>query len=310
MILRSCRNISRIDFEGFLDYYDALVKAKYCPKLSYSVWKSLKNIMLKNDDIKTLTVYSTEEKEFLEFILENSPYMYTRISIEYAQDDVKDSAFFDSLLEYFPFLTYKVEENVKVKDEYVNNRKEDNIMNPMKNFNFGPCGDTVKLSPYGMAVHSNKGWVSYDTNSGDVIDVDGFIFDHNGFLYTMPVAVKDIAVGDIVIHMGKPMFVTGFMEDTGNPIVIDIMAGERKEILPIKNMFNFNFYTKVVNLMESMMGNTVKPTEDNPFGNMWMFMLMGGDNNFKDMLPFMMMNGNMDFSSNPMLMYLLLDKNK
>lgn len=208
----------------------------------------------------------------------------------------------DGLYEQFKNL----EEKMKVKDEYVNN-KENTKMDIMKNFDFGRIDNdgSVRLSPYGLAVKNSAGtWVSYDANTGDVVDVDVFNFDGCNFLYKMPVAVKNIAVGDIIVHNRRAMFVTGFMEDTGNPIVIDIAASERKEILPIKSPFGFNFYTRVMNLADGMF-KTGKPDADNPFGNILPYLLMGNKDKVDDMLPMLfMLNGNaMD---NPMLMYAMM----
>lgn len=213
---------------------------------------------------------------------------------------------FDNISTATDTLTKRVEDlEMKVKDTYVND-KENKTMDIMKNFEFGKLiNPAVRLSMYGIAVkNSTSTWVSYDTNTGDIIDVDVFNFDTGSFLYQMPVAVKQIKTGDTIIHNRKPCFVVGFAEDTGNPIVIDVMAGERKEILPTKNMFGFNFVVKIVNLMNGMFGD-VKPNADNPFGSMLPFLMMGDNTKMDDVLPMMlMMNGNtMD---NPMLMYAMM----
>lgn len=213
---------------------------------------------------------------------------------------------FDNISTAANTLTKRVEDlEMKVKDTYVND-KENKTMDIMKNFEFGKLTNpAVRLSMYGVAVKNTSGtWVSYDTNTGDIIDVDIFNFDTGSFLYQMPATVKQIKTGDTIIHNRKPCFVVGFAEDTGNPIVIDVMAGERKEVLPTKNMFGFNFVVKIVNLMNGMLGDT-KPNADNPFGSMLPFLMMGDNTKMDDILPMMlMMNGNtMD---NPMLMYAMM----
>ena len=168
------------------------------------------------------------------------------------------------------------------------------------NFDFGPVnGNAVHMSMYGLAVKNKAGvWVSYDAKSGEVMDVD--ILNFNGvanFLYKMPVAMKDIAVGDVVIHHGAPMFVVGKSTDAKGLVVIDVIAGERKEIMLAKSPFGFNFATKVVNFLGNAFNGNVGANADNPFGNMWMLMAMSGDNkDMNDMLPFMMIanGGNID----------------
>lgn len=188
------------------------------------------------------------------------------------------------------------------------NKEENKNMNAFK-FDFGPVnGNAVRMSMYGMAVKNKAGtWVSYDAKAGEIMDVDVFNFDGANFMYKMPVAMKDIAVGDVVIHHSAPMFVVGKSTDEKGLVVIDVIAGERKEVMLAKSPFGFNFATKVVNFLGNAFGGAA--TADNPFGNMWMLMAMSGDNkDMKDMLPFMMMaNDGMDMS-NPMMMYALMGK--
>ena len=188
-------------------------------------------------------------------------------------------------------------------------REEENIMKGF-NFDFGPCtNDNVKMSMYGLAVQNNAGvWVSYNAKSGELIDVDILNFDGRKFMFKMPVAIKDIKVGDIVVHNRIPMFVIGI--DNGI-VAVDPRAGEEKKIIPTTNMFGFNFVTKVVSMFNAV-GQA--PTPDAPFGNMLPFMLMSEDN--KDIDPMMlmfMMNQNGSVStgfdmSNPMMLYFLMGK--
>lgn len=174
------------------------------------------------------------------------------------------------------------------------------------NFDFGPCtNNAVKMSLYGLAVKNSTGtWVSYDPKSETIIDVDILNFDGAKYLYKMPVAIKDIAVGDVVVHMGKPMFVVGSSSKSLN--VVDPISGEKKEVMLTRSPFGFDFATKIVNFLGNFMDSAATP--DNPFGNMWMLMLAQGDNNtdVSNILPFMFMSGNSALNSNPMMMYFLL----
>ncbi len=208
----------------------------------------------------------------------------------------------------------KLEFNARIKEleEIVKkNANEDKENENMKtfNFDFGPVnGNVVRMSMYGLAVKNKVGtFVSYDTKSGEIIDVDVFNFDGTNFLYKMPVAIKDIVVGDVVIHHNAPMFVIDKSTDNKSLIVIDVIAGERKEIMLAKSPFGFNFATKVVNFLSNAFNSTA--SVDNPFGNMWMLMAMSGDNkNMNDMIPFMMManGGNIDTN---MLMFMAMNGN-
>lgn len=184
----------------------------------------------------------------------------------------------------------------------IKNRKENNNMDLIKNFDFGSCkNDNVKVSMYGIAVKNAAGtWVSYDSKTGDIIDVDILNFDGK-YLYKMPVAIKDVAVGDTVIHNRKPVFVTKV--DGGKILAIDPAAGEEKVIILTKNMFGFDFVTKVVNLFSGFMNGA---TADSPFGNMLPLMLMS-EGKTDDMLPLMfLMNGGKMDMTNPMMLYFLM----
>ena len=63
------------------------------------------------------------------------------------------------------------------------------------------------------------------------------------------------------------MFVTG-TEDGIH--VIDVAAGEKKEILPTKSMFGFDFVTKIVSLIDF---SAMNASADQPFGNMLPLMI-------------------------------------
>jgi hypothetical protein len=177
------------------------------------------------------------------------------------------------------------------------------------NFDFGPCtNNAVKLSLYGLAVKNSTGtWVSYDASTRSIMDVDILNFNGRQFMYKVPVAIEAVAVGDIVIHARKPMFVT---EVKANSLMaIDPIDGEYKEIVLTKSPFGFNFVTKVVNLMNGFMNTPA--SKENPFGNMWMLMALNGEEG-KDIDPMMlmlMMGGKMG-EMNPMMMYALMSGNK
>jgi hypothetical protein len=180
----------------------------------------------------------------------------------------------------------------KLFDKIQDNIKENETMdtNKMIKFDFGPCtNDNIRMSIYGLAVKNAAGtYVSYNAADGSIMDVDIFNFDGGRFFYKMPVAIKDIGAGDIVIHNRKPMFVIEILPATKGLKVVDPFSGERKEIMLSRSPFGFDFATKVVNLIGNL--NTA-PTPDNPFGGMAMMMLFGSeDGSMNDILPFMLMS--------------------
>lgn len=182
------------------------------------------------------------------------------------------------------------------------NKKGKNDMKNVFNFDFGPVeSECVRMSMYGLAVKNIDGvFVSYDAVAGRLVDVDILNFNGNKFLYKMPVAIKDIKVGDIVVHMRRPVFVTDIQKNSIT--AVDPHDGEMKTVLLTRSPFGFDFATKVVNFL----GDFSAATPDNPFGNMWMFMMMDEDNK-DNMLPLMMMMmGQSNTNMNPMMMYMMM----
>ena len=194
-------------------------------------------------------------------------------------------------------------------DEHPMNRKENDNMK-FANFDFGPCAsDNVRMSMYGIAVKNGSGiWVSYDKTNDQVMDVDILNFDGAQFLYKMPVAIKDIAKGMVIVHSRKPMFVT---DVNGTDIeVVDPCAGERKTILPTRSPFGFNFYTRVVSLLDGF-GGTVAASESNPFGNMLPMLMLSDNKDIDPMMLMLMMNQNGENTqmfNNPFMFYLMASK--
>lgn len=145
--------------------------------------------------------------------------------------------------------------------------------NMMPTLDFGPVtGDTVRVSPYGMAIKNKDGaWVSYNPADGSVISVAGFTFDLGQMLFKVPVALNQIQKGDMVIHNRVPMYVTDVAAGGKQVSVVDIREGEIKTVMPPTNMFGFNFVTKVVSFINFP---TNAPDPNNPFGNIIPYIFM------------------------------------
>lgn len=194
--------------------------------------------------------------------------------------------------------------NTYIKPETT--KKENNKMdNKIFNFDFGPIkGDSIRMSMYGLAVKNRDGnYVAWDKVNENIMNVDILNFNGDGLMYKMPVAIKDIKDGDIVIHNKVPMFVLEVFEKSLD--VIDIYSGERKSIMLSRSPFGFNFATKVISLIDfgAMSGDT--PSEDNPFGNMWP-LLMLGDSGSIDPMILALICASKGGCANPMMMYALL----
>ena len=234
-----------------------------------------------------------------------SDYSYNTLStigtIDYATEDSVSKR----ISELETKLKNELDKKANIEDK---NGKENEKMKSF-NLDFGPCtGDNIRMSMYGLAVKNTTGtWVSYDTKTSSIMDVDIFNFDGSKYLYKIPVPIKDIHPGDVVIHARKPMFVR--TKNTEYLTAVDPVDGEMKDIMLTKSPFGFNFATKVVSLFDTL--TTAEPSDNQPFGNMLPLFLMSDTKNFDPMMVLMMMNqGNMNFTNNPMMMYLFMKDNK
>jgi len=184
--------------------------------------------------------------------------------------------------------------------------KEKKSMNmPNLKFDFGPANpNTVAMSPYGLAIRCGDAWYAYNTKENQTIDVTGMTFTFKNAIYKMPVAVSQIKEGDLIVHQNKAMYVTQVKDKTSIE-VIDLAASEQKTVIPVSNMFGFNYITKIVPLFN--LGN-IAPSAENPFGNILPMMMMSslfdddksnkseGNDAMQMMLIISMMNGNNPFS--------------
>lgn len=184
--------------------------------------------------------------------------------------------------------------------------------NIIKDLHFGKVDD-VKMSIYGPAFLAQgacaKEYTSYDKSTNRWMDVTDMTFDIPTFM--MPVAKNSIKSGDYISHKGPNGTYEWVRVTEIYKTMIEAESPSRHEvisILPTRNMFGFDFYTKLIVPFD--MGSTFGgASASNPFGMLPMLMMMsdksksGSDDNFMLMAMMMMQNGTMDFTSNPMMLY-------
>lgn len=160
--------------------------------------------------------------------------------------------------------------------------------------------DTIKMSARGPAFHTGGGnYATYE--NGDLTDVTAMLLPID-LMFKMPVAIKDVKVGDIVRHANDYVVVTKV--DDGKFEVVHPKRREVATILPLKNMFGINYLTKVISLAGDLMkGIGGDANADNPFGAYLPMLALGGDMDMKDILLMTTISkgGNID----PMMMMLL-----
>ena len=268
----------------FLDCFKNTIEASNYKVIPYNIWRDLRsrpNLEIIYDGTEIIEIYNG----------------YSQFLSAFSIDD-------NSLGEYIYYNYFKNTPEEFLKKEKVKERKE--MKNFNFNFDFGSCADdSVRMSMYGIAIKNANGvYVSYDSKSQKIIDVDIMNFDGGKYMFKVPVALRSVSIGDVVIHNRKPMFVTDVNKEGNDITVIDIYNGEKKEIIPTTNMFNFNFVTKVVSLLNMCGFNA--PSEDMPFGNMLPFILASENTDFDPMMMYFAMNGgNSNF--NPAMFFLMKD---
>lgn len=249
---------------------DAISDKQYKNRIPYDIYRKIRDSRHIAIDIASgnVRVMNTDETLF-----------YTSY-----KDDGFGRFFYDNYASTIQVVETKTTANITIKEN-------DTMKMPAMNFDFGPFTEpgVVALSPYGIAVRSSKG--EYLTYNAATVDVTGFTFDFQ----KMPAAIKDLRAGDMVLHRGKPMYVQSVEEDGIH--CIDILNSEAKVIVPVTNMFGFNFVTKVVSIMNF---NAAQPSAENPFGNLMPFMMMSSvmsDDSDNDFSKMMMMGGSNPFTA-------------
>ena len=205
-------------------------------------------------------------------------------------------------------LTSKINELQKEIDKLKTKESEENKMFNFENFKnkfqFGEYKE-AKMSPYGIAFKTLEGYYAVNIKTMELIDATGLVFDFE-CVYAMPVAANAVKNGDFILHNRMPVLVRKINPD-GSLECWNIKVHEVVTTLPVKSPFGFNFYTKLVSLIDNI-GMT--PTDENPFGNIWPLLLMDDKKDNKDMLMLMMLMNQQGGQFNPMMMYMMMDGSK
>lgn len=185
-------------------------------------------------------------------------------------------------------------------DNRTKKEKEDKTMNTIFNLKCGLITDeSVCLTTKGVAARNqSKQYVRYNSESGSIEDVTPFVIKGN-FLYSMPVAYKDIKPQDIIVYNNHYYSVISFNVECASFSAIDLDGGEIKTLLAPKSPFGFNYLLKVVSPF------SLEITEDEPFGNIGLLMLMNNENK-NNMLPWLLLTQK-DTKIDPMMLMFMMN---
>ena len=186
-----------------------------------------------------------------------------------------------------------------------NSERKKNMNNIFGNLSFGKYnGNEIRYSFKGLSYQTKDNrFISYDKEKKDLTDVTEFTINGDSFLYLLPVAIKDIKTGDIIKVNSEFLIVEKVQKDSNKIEVICPSDRQVKTIIPEKNIFGFDFVTKIVSILDRNILGT--PDKDNPFGNNFLMYIMMQDNFSKnEMLPLLMMNNSINFEENPWMFFL------
>lgn len=193
------------------------------------------------------------------------------------------------------------------------NKKEKNEMN-MKIFDtqFGKVDD-VAMSIYGatfktVGADGLARSIAYDPNTQEYIDVPNeMIIAKGSYCYAMPCTADNLHIGEYIRHNGAWARVID-VDDAARIVVEKIATREVATILPVRSIFGYSFYTKLITPFQS---GFMTADAAHPFGDMLPFLMMD-DGKMDDMLPLILMmgqNGVAQFDmSNPMMLMMLINE--
>lgn len=217
---------------------------------------------------------------------------------------------------------------ISIGQEFKVYNMEDKNMNMRKligDFMFGKVNtNAIKYSFNGIAFKSEDSTYNVYNEDGSLTNVSDMVMDIP--VFAMPVSKAQLAVGDVILHPADrtPLIVKENAETA--IIAVEPKTNEIKTFAPKKSIFGFDFYTKIMTPM-NMFG--AQASEDNPFGNILPFLMMGDENadmstmlmfsmmnntkggamDMNTMLPFLMLNNKSDGGNNDFLMAMLMAKN-
>ena len=233
------------------------------------------------------------------------------IIIKAKSDNIPIKTNFPSIQSVSSYCDMDLEKRMEEIEGIITNLKTENIVkekeNKMNKFGlnvkFGKVSSNeIKMSMYGPAFHSQDGWFAFDGEN--YIDVENFLFDGENYCYMMPVTEAALELNDYIYHVDGWCRIVQ-VDEIGRLEVERIKDRTIVKIAPSKNVFGFNFYTKLVSMFDGG-GDMFGMGEDNPFGNMLPFMLMSEGNSNKDILFAMMCMNNKSLGDNSMMPLLMM----
>lgn len=295
------------DFDSFFEYSCQSGKDGQLPLVTYYEWGDEKKPIITGSNVDKRTFDKKDLKEYTKstaVLCSSNSWIISRLDCYRDQGKLDFRTAVDGTSFNGMFQGLKDSAN-KVVDDVFKEKESKMDFSKMMNIDFGKIS-TKELKPsiYGVAVlGSDNRYRAYDKANDKVMDVTGMTFDTD-MLFKIPVAVSQVRIGDVIVNAGNYVTVTNVHRDN-TFTVVDPKASEQKIAIPAKNMFGFDFVTKVIYPLENM----IQPNDTNPFGlNPMAMMLLAGDSNMDitTILAMSMMGGNSAMDQNMILPLMLL----
>ena len=191
----------------------------------------------------------------------------------------------------------QVSQRTQVKENKEDNTMANNIFN--MNMEFGQNKDeNIASTIMGVAVKNGDNWRIYDKKKHEITDVGNMQL---GNLPIFVIPTTTLKEGDLIKDAGEYYFVL----KTNNVSTQTLCAktGELKTVIPIKNVFGFSCYTKVIALSDSIsMANDL-----NVENLAIMSMMCGQDNNqTNQLLPLLLFKDKLGSNDDDMMKMMLM----
>lgn len=164
-----------------------------------------------------------------------------------------------------------------------NNTMNSMFSNLFNNVQFGKINTSeIKYSIGGIAFRDKAGKYFTYGDDNKATDVSGMTIDAP--LFAVPVAAEQVNVNDVIYFKNEYVIVKAKTNEGLK--VVNPKAGDIRTIIPEVNIFNFNYYTKIINPFESISGSA---NAANPFGNILPLLMFGdiAQDNDNDMIKFL-----------------------
>lgn len=261
-----------------------------------------------------ISVLDDLDAEIINHTYEDDVYSITEEGLKYLKE-LEESWSEPEIGEIGPIFARPLDECIKYATETIDKtiseackmsceREERNSMdNLFGNLGFGKANtNRFKLSMNGIAVKKDGGYVVYNKDTNEFVDVSNIIFDIKDAIYILPSV--EVNAGDMVIHEGLVYTIVSTKD--GEIKAVSYEDCTQTILIPKSTMFGIKYFNKVF----SILGDNFAASKD-IFSNPMMLMALidGKDSGLSNIMLMNAMSSG-DLASNPMALAMMLKGDK